>query len=93
LVSQSDKSLLNKKSSPVEILFENSQSLDILHRLLSISKSTQISIVEILCCACVDNERQKQIVEKDFIQVIMHILVENIFYNKKVILVRYVGII
>jgi hypothetical protein len=89
LISQPDNSLNNEKYSPVEILFENSQSLDIFHRLLSISKSTQISIVEMLCCACVNNQRQKQIVDKDFIQAILHLLVENISYNNKNNLVRY----
>jgi hypothetical protein len=78
----------DEKFSPVEILFEHSQILEIFHRLLSISKSTQISIIEILCCACVDNERQKQIADKDFIQAVMHILEENIFYNDKINLVR-----
>jgi hypothetical protein len=73
----------------VDILFENSQILEIFHRLLLISKSTQISIVEILSCACVNNERQNQIVEKDFIQLIMRLLVENILYNNKINLVRY----
>ncbi len=73
----------------MDILFENSQILEIFHRLLLISKSTQISIVEILSCACVNNERQNQIVEKDFIQLIMRLLVENILYNNKINLVRY----
>ena len=89
LNSPLETSFTNDKYSSVDILFENPQSLDIFHRLLSISKSTQISIVEILCCACVDNQRQKQIVEKDFIQAIMHLLVENITYNNKINLVRY----
>ncbi len=88
-VSPTDKSFLNDKYSPVDILFENSQILEIFHRLLLISKSTQISIVEILSCACVNNERQNQIVEKDFIQLIMRLLVENILYNNKINLVRY----
>ena len=79
-----------EKPSPVDILFEHSQILDIFHRLISISKSSQISIIEILCCACVDNHRQNQIVEKDFIQAIMHILEENIFLNNKINLVRHV---
>ena len=72
----------------MEILFEHSQILEIFHRLLSISKSTQISIIEILSCACVNNERQKQIADKDFIQAVLHILEENIFYNNKMNLVR-----
>jgi hypothetical protein len=89
LVSQLDKSFSLDQYSPVEILFENSQILEIFHRLLLISKSAQISIVEILSCACVNNERQKQIVEKDFIQAIMQLLLDNIFYNNKINLVRY----
>ncbi|UJR37005.1 hypothetical protein I4U23_029713 [Adineta vaga] len=82
-----DKSLSYSKLSPVDILFENSQSLDILHRLLSISKSTQISIIEILCCACVNNQRQEQIMNKDFVEIIMNLLIENIFYHKGIHLV------
>ncbi|CAF1617498.1 unnamed protein product [Adineta ricciae] len=82
-----DKSPSSYKLSPVEILFSNSQSLDILHRLLSISKSTQISVLEILCCACVDNQRQQEIMGKDFIPMIMHLLIENIFYHKRIHLV------
>jgi hypothetical protein len=81
-------SFSNEKFSPVDILFEHSQILEIFHRLLSISKSTQISIIEILCCACADNEKQKQIADKDFIQAIMHILEENISYNNKINLLR-----
>ncbi|CAF1220225.1 unnamed protein product [Adineta steineri] len=81
---QLEITLSNNKFSPINILFENSQTLDTLHNLLSISKSTQISIVEILCCVCVDHERQKQIVEKNFIQDIMHLLVENISINDRI---------
>ena len=84
-----ENSFSSEKFSPVDILFEHSQILEIFIRLLSISKSTQISIIEILCCACTDNERQKQIADKDFIQAIMHILEENIFYNNKMNLLRY----
>ncbi|CAF1525762.1 unnamed protein product [Rotaria magnacalcarata] len=87
VLSQTESSLSNDKYLPVDILFENSQNLDIFPRLLSISKSTQISIIEILCCACVNNERQNQIVEKDFIQSVMHLLVENILYHDKINLV------
>ncbi|CAF3389016.1 unnamed protein product [Rotaria socialis] len=64
--------------SPFDIVFENPQLLDILIRLLSLSKSAQLSIVEILCCLCVNNERQQQLVDKNIIPAIMHILVENI---------------
>ncbi|CAF1187409.1 unnamed protein product [Rotaria sordida] len=68
----------NEQYSLIDILFENSQIFDIFIRLLSISKPAQLSIVEILCCLCVNNERQKQLVEKNIIQAIMHLLVENI---------------
>ena len=72
----------NEKYSPVNILFDNSQSLPNLQRLLAVSKSTQISILEILCSACVNNDRQNQIVAKDFIPIVLHILVENSFLRK-----------
>ena len=88
-VSETENALSNEESSLVNTLFENSQTLDVLHRLLSISKSTQISIVEILCCTCVSKDRQNQIVEKDFIQPVMHLLVENSVYNHKISLIRY----
>ncbi|UJR09183.1 hypothetical protein I4U23_013431 [Adineta vaga] len=65
--------------SPIEILFEIPQSLDILLHLLTISKSAQLSIVEILCCLCVNNERQQQLIEKNFITAISHLLVQNIY--------------
>ncbi|CAF4465165.1 unnamed protein product, partial [Rotaria sp. Silwood2] len=68
----------NEQYSPIDILFENSQLFDILIRLLSVSKSSQLSIVEILCCLCVNNERQKELVDKNIIPAIMHLLVENI---------------
>jgi hypothetical protein len=83
-LTQSETGASNDRNSPVEILFENSQSLDLFVRLLTKSKSIQTSIVEILCCLCINNERQQQIVEKDFIQNIMHLLVQN----NKVNLVR-----
>ncbi|CAF2874751.1 unnamed protein product [Rotaria sp. Silwood2] len=86
-ISQTKNFLLNDKYCPVDILFENSQTFNIFHCLLSISKSTQISIIEILCCACINNERQNLIVEMNFIESIMHLLVENIFYNNKINLV------
>lgn len=87
-VSQIDPMTSNDKYSPVEILFENSQILEIFHRLLSISKSTQISIIEILCSACINKERQDQILEKDFIQPIIHLLVENISYDNNINFLR-----
>lgn len=65
-----------------------SESLDIFHRLLFISKSTQISIVDILCCICIDNDRQNQIVEKNFIPIIMRLFVENLVYDIDMNLVR-----
>ncbi|CAF1226738.1 unnamed protein product [Adineta steineri] len=65
--------------SPIDILFENSQSIDILLQSLSLSKSTQLSIVEILCCLCVNNERQQQLFDKNCIPTIMHLLVQNIY--------------
>ncbi|CAF4912623.1 unnamed protein product, partial [Rotaria sp. Silwood1] len=83
-ILQRENFLFNDNYCPVDILFENSQTLDIFYRLLTISKSIQILIIEILCCSCVNNERQNQIVEKDFIEFIMHLLVENIFYNNKI---------
>ncbi|CAF1034108.1 unnamed protein product [Adineta ricciae] len=64
--------------SPIEILFEIPQSLDVLLHLISVSKCAQLSIVEILCCLCVNNERQKQLVDKDFIPVIFRLLLQNI---------------
>ncbi|CAF1089778.1 unnamed protein product [Rotaria sp. Silwood1] len=83
-ILQRENFLFNDNYCPVDILFENSQTLNIFYRLLTISKSIQILIIEILCCSCVNNERQNQIVEKDFIEFIMHLLVENIFYNNKI---------
>jgi hypothetical protein len=68
----------NEPPSSIDILFENSQSFDVLIQLLSTSKSSQLSILEILCCLCINNERQKQLVEKDIIPAIMQLLVQNI---------------
>lgn len=73
----------NEQYSPIEILFENSQLIDILIHLLTISKSSQLSIVEILCSLCINNERQIQLVEKNIIPAIMHLLLENINYDKQ----------
>jgi len=81
----------NDQYSPIDILFSNAQLLDILIRLLSTSISAQLSIVEILCCLCINNERQQQLVEKDIIPAIMHLLIENIYdnhTNNKITLVR-----
>lgn len=69
----------NDQHSSIDILFDNPQFLDILIRLLSTSKSSQLSIVEILCCLCIDNERQQQLVEKNIIPAILHLLVQNIY--------------
>ncbi|CAF3499298.1 unnamed protein product [Rotaria sp. Silwood1] len=76
--SSTTQIISNEQFSPIDILFENSQLFDVLIRLLSISKSTQLSIVEILCCLCANNERQKQLINKNIIPAIMHLLVENI---------------
>lgn len=65
-------------SSSVDILFETSQSLDTLQRLLSLSPCAQISILQILSFVCLDNERQDQIAKKDFIPVVVHLLVEHV---------------
>ena len=88
LIDQSEKfpstsqlSSLEQNSS-IDIIFENSELLDILIHLLSTSKSAQLSIVEILCCLCVNNERQKQLADKDIIPAIMHLLVQNIYDNQ-----------
>lgn len=78
----------NQPDSPVDILFATPRSLDTLRRLLTISKATQIAVVEILCCACVDKDRQKQIVEKGFAQEITHLLVQNMFHERHTHLVR-----
>jgi hypothetical protein len=99
LINQSQKFpsipqlITNDHHSSIDILFENAQLLDILIRLLSLSKSAQISIVEILCCLCINNERQQQLVERDIIPAIIHLLVQNIYdkqhdNNNKTNLVR-----
>ena len=63
----------------VNALFDHHQSLDLLRRLLlSTSTSIQLSVLEILASLCIDNERQTQLADKDFIQVVTQILVENI---------------
>jgi hypothetical protein len=70
-----------EQNTSIDIIFDNSESLDILIHLLSTSKSAQLSIVEILCCLCVNNERQKQLADKDIISAILHLLVQNINDN------------
>jgi len=62
----------------VNHLFENAQILDIFSRLLTRSKSIQITILEILSSICVNNQRQNQIVDKDFLQIVFKIFIENI---------------
>jgi hypothetical protein len=75
-----------EQNSPVEILFDHLQFLDILVRLLSTSKLAQLTVGEILCCLCVDNERQKQLVDREIVPAMMHLLVKNM--QDKVTLVR-----
>ena len=67
-----------EQNSPVEILFDHVQFLDILVRLLSSSKLAQLTVGEILCCLCVDNERQKQLLDREIVPAMMHLLVQNI---------------
>jgi hypothetical protein len=86
--TQQISSTLLEQYSPIEILFENPQLIDILIHLLSISKSAQLSIVEILCCLCINNERQKQLMDKDIIPSIMHLLVQNIYHSSKTSSIR-----
>jgi hypothetical protein len=91
LITQTQKfpqSISNEQHSPSNILFTNPQLLDVLIRLLSNSIFAQLTIVEIFCCLCINNERQQQLVEKDIIPAIMHLLVQNIYDNKKINLVR-----
>lgn len=66
-------------SLPIELLFGNAHSLDVLLQLLPVSKAAQLSIVEILCCLCVNNERQQQLMEKNWIPAIIHLLVQNTY--------------
>lgn len=88
LIIQSQKfssitqTISNEQHLPIEILFKNTQFLDILIHLLPTSKSAQLSIVEILCCLCINNERQQQLIEKDIIPSIIQLLVQNIYDNK-----------
>jgi hypothetical protein len=102
LITQSQKFpsitqlISNEQHSSIDILFDNTQLLDILIRLLSTSKSSQLTIVEILCSLCINNERQQQLVDKNIIPSIMHLLVQNIYdkqqydhhNNDKISLVR-----
>ena len=73
-----------EQSRPIDLLFEHPYVLEIFARLLSMSKSIQISIIEILCCACVNNERQNQLVEHNFIPTIANILIENLDYHNQI---------
>lgn len=71
-----------EQNSPVEILFDHVQFLDILVRLLSSSKLAQLTVGEILCCLCVDNDRQKQLVDREIVPAMMHLLVQNMHENQ-----------
>ena len=66
-------------NSPIDILFEHVQCLDTLTQLLSASKFAQLAIVEILCCLCVDNDRQQQLMEKNLVSPILHLLVQHAY--------------
>lgn len=72
------KSIVNERSHSIDLLFEYSHVLPIFTNLLSISQSTQISIIEILCCACVNNDRQNEIIEQNYLPRILDILIDNL---------------
>lgn len=74
----------HEQSRPIDLLFEHTYILEIFARLLTISKSTQISIIEILCSACVNNDRQNQLVEYNFISMIVNILIDNLDYRHQI---------
>ena len=66
-------------NSPIDILFEHVPCLDTLTQLLSTSPFAQLAIVEILCCLCVDNDRQQQLMEKNLVSPILHLLVQHAY--------------
>lgn len=68
----------SEQHSPIEILFTHPQFLDLLIRLLPTSKTAQLSIIEILCSLCINNERQNQLVDKQIIPPMIDLLVQNI---------------
>lgn len=80
--------ILTETHSPIDILFANPSFLDVLVQLLSISKSTQLSIIEILCSLCINNERQNQLIEKQIIPPMIELLVQNLPESNKINLVR-----
>ena len=86
------QSVLIEPHSPIDILFANPSFLDILIRLLPTSKSAQLSIIEILCSLCINNERQDQLVEKQIVPPMIELLVQNLpetmHSNNKINLVR-----
>lgn len=89
---KSPSTVLLEPHSPIDILFANPPFLDVLIRLLSTSKSAQLSIIEILCSLCINNERQDQLVEKQIIPPMIELLVQNLpetmHSNNKINLVR-----
>ena len=100
LVSQEQQQLStsqlpsSEQYSSIEILFTHPQFLDLLIRLLPTSKSVQLSIIEIFCSLCTNNERQKQLIDKQIIPSMIDLLVQNIpettNANTKINLVRLV---
>jgi hypothetical protein len=66
-------------NSPVNILCHHVEQLDTLVRLLSTSSiGIQSAIIEILCCLCIDHERQKLLFEKQLVSIIMNLLCRHV---------------
>ena len=78
------KSFVDERTHSIDLLFEHSQILAIFTRLLPLSPSIQISIIEILCCACVNNDRQNEIIEQNFLPVILDILIDNLDHHHQI---------
>ncbi|CAF0778350.1 unnamed protein product [Didymodactylos carnosus] len=73
----SSASATTNSRSPIDILFDNPSSIDCLLKLLPMSKTIQLCVIEILTCACKNNELQLQLIQKDTIKTILHLLVQN----------------